>query len=204
MADKLTAYAWLDPAADPMTLFSSWFAAAEASEPNDPNAMALATIDADGTPSVRIVLLKAFDASGFTFFTNYESRKGDALAENQQAAFSLHWKSLQRQIRVEGTVSRVDAATSDAYFAQRPRQSQLGAWASLQSRPLPDRATFETRLADYEAKFLHHVPRPPHWGGYKLVPRSLEFWQQFDFRLHDRALFTRQSNQSWHGTRLYP
>lgn len=195
---------WLDPAAAPMALFNQWFAAATASEPNDPNAMALATLGPDGMPSVRIVLLKAFDDSGFTFFTNYESRKGDELGDHQQVAFCLHWKSLLRQIRVEGTVSKVPAAVSDTYFAQRPRESQLGAWASLQSRPLPDRAQFEARLAEYAAKYPDTVPRPPHWGGYKIAPRAIEFWQQFDFRLHDRVSFTRDADGSWHGMRLYP
>ncbi len=195
---------WLDPATPPFSLFDRWYQEAVANEPNDPNAMALATVGPDGMPSVRIVLLKAFDTEGFTFFTSYESRKGDELDDHKLAAFSLHWKSLLRQVRVEGTVSKVSADVSDAYFAHRPRESQLGAWASLQSRPLPDRATFEARLAEYAAKHPTTVPRPPHWGGYRLVPRMIEFWQQFDFRLHDRVAYQRAADNIWHGTRLYP
>lgn len=206
MADMNINHTWLDPqtTADPMTLFATWYQDAMASEPNDPNAMALATLGADGMPSVRIVLLKHFDANGFTFYTNYASRKSDDMGDHQQVSFCLHWKSLLRQIRVEGHVTQVAPAISDTYFAQRPRDSQLGAWASLQSRPLPDRVTFETRLASYAQQFPDIVPRPPHWGGYCIAPRMIEFWQQLDFRHHDRVSFTRQADKSWYGTRLYP
>lgn len=204
MADIKADWQWLAPDAAPLTLFADWFRAAEAAEPNDPNAMALATVGADGMPSVRIVLLKAYDTEGFTFFTNYNSRKADELAEHKLAALCLHWKSLLRQIRIEGVVETVAPAISDAYFAQRPRQSQLGAWASLQSRPLPDRSQFTARLAEYEAKFPDAVPRPPHWGGYRLRPAHIEFWQQYDYRLHDRVVFSRQTDGSWTGQRLFP
>lgn len=196
---------WLDPTSDPAPLFDAWYQDAIASEPNDPNAMTLATIGPDGMPSARIVLLKAHDADGFVFFTNYQSRKADELGKHHQAALCFHWKSRRRQVRIEGVVAPVDATISDAYFAQRHRISQIGAWASLQSRPLPDRATFERRIADYESQYPREVPRPPHWGGYRLSPRAIEFWQELEFRLHDRVVFTREAGKpEWYGTRLYP
>jgi pyridoxamine 5'-phosphate oxidase len=189
---------------DPFALFDAWFAEAGASEPNDPNAMALATVDGEGRPSVRMVLLKGHGADGFVFYTNRESRKAGELAENMHAALLFHWKSLRRQIRVEGPVSLATDAESDAYFASRSRDSQLGAWASDQSRPLPDRATFEARFEEMKARFDGgEVPRPPHWGGYRVVPTALEFWQDRAFRLHERRLFTR-TGDGWREGLLYP
>jgi pyridoxamine 5'-phosphate oxidase len=190
--------------ADPFALFDAWFAEARASEPNDPEAMALATADATGRPAVRMVLLKGHGPAGFTFYTNDESAKGSDLAGNPRAALLLHWKSLRRQVRVEGAVKRVAAVEADAYFASRGRDSQLGAWASDQSRPLDDRATFERRFAEAEARFDGgEVPRPPHWGGYRVVPERLEFWSDRPHRLHERRLFTR-TEDGWSEGLLYP
>ena len=189
---------------DPFTLFDAWYAEARASEPNDPNAMALATVDADGRPSSRMVLLKGHGADGFVFYTNRESRKAGDLAENQLAALLFHWKSLRRQIRIEGQVTHASDAESDAYFASRSRDSQLGAWASDQSRPLDSRATFEARFADMQARFEgQDVPRPPHWGGYRVTPDRIEFWQDRAHRLHERRLFTRGAG-GWTEGLLYP
>jgi pyridoxamine 5'-phosphate oxidase len=179
-------------AADPFALFEAWFAEAARTETNDPNAMTLATSTADGAPSARIVLLKGHDARGFVFYTNTLSRKGEELASNPRAALLFHWKSLQRQVRVEGAVERVTAGEADAYYATRPRVSRLGAWASLQSRALPTRAVLEQRLADAEKDYPEEdIPRPPHWSGYRLIPARLEFWRAADFRLHDRNVYTR-------------
>ncbi len=189
---------------DPFELFDRWFAEAEASEINDANAMTVATVDADGTPSARIVLLKEHDRDGFVFYTNRTSRKGAALAAHPRAALLFHWKSLRRQIRIEGTVAPVGDAESDAYFATRPRDSQLGAWASLQSQTLPERAAFETRFAAYQAEYEgRDVPRPPHWGGYRVTPERIEFWTDRQFRLHDRHIFTR-TGSGWAESLLYP
>jgi pyridoxamine 5'-phosphate oxidase len=196
--------AWLDPAAVPETLFAAWLEAAVAAEINDPNAMSLATVGEDGIPNIRIVLLKGFDQDGFSFFTNYESRKGQELLNQPRAGLCFHWKSLRRQVRATGTVERVSAAASDAYFATRPRRSQIGAWASIQSSPLADRAEFEKRLAEFNARYPDTVPRPPHWGGFVLRPKTIEFWQELEFRLHDRVLFKRDADGSWYGERLYP
>ena len=189
---------------DPFALFDAWFAEAQASEPNDPNAMALATADARGRIGVRMVLLKGHDPRGFVFYTNLESRKGGDLAANAQAALLFHWKSLRRQIRIEGPVAPVSDAEADAYFATRPRESQLGAWASDQSRPLDARATFEARLAEAAARFEGGaVPRPPHWSGFRVAPERIEFWQDRDYRLHERRLFTK-ADDGWREGLLFP
>jgi pyridoxamine 5'-phosphate oxidase len=192
-------------ASDPFRLFDEWYADAQASEPNDPGAMALATADADGRPSVRIVLLKAHGPDGFVFYTNERSRKGDELAQNPRAALLLHWKSLRRQVRIEGPVSRVSSEQSDAYFATRSRDSRLGAWASDQSSPLPSRDEFENRYQKMQAKFDGvDVPRPPHWGGFSIDPETIEFWIDKPHRLHERRLFTRLADGSWTEGLLYP
>lgn len=189
---------------DPFALFDAWFADAQASEPNDPNAMALATADAAGRPSVRMVLLKGHGPDGFVFYTNRDGRKAGELAANPQAALLFHWKSLRRQVRVEGAVALASEAESDAYFASRGRDSQLGAWASDQSRALADRATFTARFAAMEARFADgDVPRPPHWGGYRVIPATIEFWQDRAHRLHERRLFT-HAGADWHEGLLYP
>lgn len=189
---------------DPFQLFDEWFAFARESEPNDPNAMALATAGKDGQPHVRMVLLKDHGTQGFIFYTNEESAKGEQLSENGRAALLFHWKSLRRQVRVEGAVERVSSAEADAYFASRSRDSKLGAWASDQSRPLDQRATFERRFSEAEDRFEGmDVPRPPHWGGYRLIPERLEFWTDRPHRLHERRLFTRQ-NGGWSEGLLYP
>jgi pyridoxamine 5'-phosphate oxidase len=190
---------------DPLKLFDAWFAEARASEPNDPEAMALATADAAGRPAVRMVLLKGHDARGFVFYTNEQSNKGSDLAANPQAALLFHWKSLRRQVRIEGAVSRVNAAEADAYFASRGRDSRLGAWASDQSRPLDDRAHFMARFEEMKARFEGGVvPRPPHWGGYRVEPRRIEFWRDVEHRLHERRLFTARRDGGWVEGLLYP
>lgn len=190
---------------DPIALFSEWLAKAAVGEPHDPNAMALATVDADGQPSVRMVLLKGHDADGFVFYTNAESRKGEALAAHPRAALLFHWKSLRRQVRIEGRVVQVDAATADAYFASRPRDSQIGAWASDQSREMDSRAVFLARIAKYAAKFgLGAVPRPPHWNGYRVIPERIEYWIDRKSRLHERTLYTRSDDGGWSTATLYP
>jgi pyridoxamine 5'-phosphate oxidase len=190
--------------ADPHSLFRDWFAEARLSEPNDANAMALATADADGRPSARMVLLKGHDAHGFVFYTNLDSRKGGELAANPHAALLFHWKSLRRQVRIEGDVEPVTAAEADAYFATRSRDSQLGAWASEQSRPLASRAVFESRYEEMAARFKGgDVPRPPRWSGFRLVPERIEFWSDRAHRLHERRLFER-SGGGWSEGLLYP
>lgn len=190
--------------ADPFMLFDRWFGEAQASEPNDPNAMALATTGADGQPSVRMVLLKGHGPEGFVFYTNQHSLKGRQIAERSWAALLFHWKSLRRQVRIEGKVLSVDDATADAYFATRSRDSQLGAWASDQSAPLDERATFEARFEAMKKRFDDGpVPRPPHWSGYRVSPVRIEFWQDREFRLHERRLFTRDGG-SWSEGLLYP
>jgi pyridoxamine 5'-phosphate oxidase len=192
------------PPADPFAQFEAWFAEAAQSEPNDPNAMTLATATADGAPSARIMLLKGHDARGFVFFTNRESRKGGELAANARAALLFHWKSRERQVRIEGRIEPVTDAEADAYFATRPRISRLGAWASQQSRPLPARAELELRLAEAEQRYPGEaIPRPPYWSGFRVVPERFEFWQAAQFRLHDRTLYTR-SGDGWTAGKLYP
>lgn len=189
---------------DPFALFDDWYARARETELNDSNAMALATADAAGHPSVRMVLLKGHGPGGFVFYTNYEGRKGGELLANPNAALLFHWKSLRRQIRVEGAVEPVDDATADAYFASRSRDSQLGAWASDQSRPLAERGVFEARFAEVEARFADsQVPRPPHWSGFRVVPQRIEFWEDRDHRLHHRRLFIR-AGTGWNEGLLYP
>lgn len=189
---------------DPFDLFGAWFAEAQASEVNDANAMSLATATADGRPSVRMVLLKDWDAQGFVFYTNFHSRKGGELAANGHAALLFHWKSLRRQIRIEGGIVEVTPAEADAYFHSRPRDSQLGAWASLQSEPMAERFELERRMANYTAQYEGKpVPRPPHWSGYRVIPDDFEFWLDRPFRLHERITFARAAN-GWRSGRLYP
>jgi pyridoxamine 5'-phosphate oxidase len=192
---------------DPFDQFAAWYAEAQASELNDPNACALATarMDGDGLsrPDVRIVLMKDFDARGFVIFTNYDSAKGQQIRSVPVAALDFHWKSLRRQVRMQGSIGRVGTAESDAYFATRPRESQLSAWASLQSEPLDARATFEARLAEMAARFPTDVPRPANWGGYRLVPDWIEFWEDRPGRQHWRTRFVRQEG-GWREGLLYP
>jgi pyridoxamine 5'-phosphate oxidase len=194
----------LDTAADPFALFDAWIGEATASELNDPTAMALATVDEDGLPNVRMVLLKGVEDGGFVFFTNLESNKGCELLTNPKAALCFHWKTLRRQVRVRGTVSRVGDAAADAYFSTRPRGSRIGAWASRQSRPLESRFALEKAVAGYAAKFaLGDVPRPEWWSGFRIQAEQLEFWKDGKFRLHDRVAF-RRTGDAWEKTKLYP
>ena len=189
---------------EPYSLFGAWLRDAEASEPNDPNALALATVDADGMPNVRMVLLKSFDHDGFVFFTNYESRKGRELLGQKKAALVFHWKSLRRQVRVRGAIETVSDAEADAYFETRARGSRIGAWASKQSRPLESRFALEKAVAEYTVKFgIGHIPRPAYWSGFRLKPISIEFWHDRPFRLHDRMEFVRKG-EGWEKVRMYP
>ena len=189
---------------DPIRQFEHWFQQTLTAEVPEPNAMSLATVGKDGKPSLRIVLLKDVDARGFTWNTNYESRKGEDLLANPQAALTFHWIPLERQVRIEGRVEKVDAAESDAYFNIRPIKSRLGAIASAQSRPIESRELLEKQFADAEAQHGDHPPRPAHWGGYRLVPEWIEFWQGRRSRLHDRIVYTRQPNGQWSRQRLQP
>ena len=191
---------------DPFALFAEWLKDAEAKEPNDPNAMTLATVDDEGLPNARMVLLKDFDDKGFVFYTNYESQKGQELLATKKAALVFHWKSLRRQVRVRGLVEQVTAAEADAYFATRPRDSRIGAWASAQSRPLEGRFALEANVALYTAKHaIGEVPRPPQWSGFRVKPLAIEFWHDRPFRLHDRVVFSRATpKDQWSKTKLYP
>jgi pyridoxamine 5'-phosphate oxidase len=191
---------------DPFALFREWFKEAEGTEPSDPNAMALATADPDGVPNVRMVLLKGVDANGFVFYSNAESAKGHELAANPRAAINFHWKTLRKAVRVQGLIARVSDAEADAYFATRPKDSQIGAWASPQSRIMEGRFVFEKRLAEFAIKYgLGKVPRPPYWTGWRITPLRIEFWRDRPFRLHDRLVYAREDvSASWHTERLFP
>jgi pyridoxamine 5'-phosphate oxidase len=191
---------------EPISLFEEWLKDAGRTEPNDPNAMALATVDEEGLPNVRMVLLKAVDGRGFVFYTNFESQKGQELLSAQKAALCFHWKSLRRQVRIRGPIETVSDAEADAYFASRPRDSRIGAWASQQSRPLKARFELETAVAMYTARYaIGEVPRPPYWSGFRLKPTSIEFWHDRPFRLHDRVVFRRETAEGgWTKARLYP
>ncbi|HTT84721.1 MAG TPA: pyridoxamine 5'-phosphate oxidase [Rhizomicrobium sp.] len=194
------------PRADPLALFAAWLAEAGKSEPNEPEAMALATVDERGWPDVRMVLLKSADVHGFVFYTNLESAKGRALLAHPRAALCFHWKTLRRQVRVRGPAMCVSDAEADAYFATRAKDSQIGAWASAQSRPMEARFAFEREIAKYAARFaLSKVPRPPHWSGFRVTPLEIEFWRDRPFRLHDRLLYRREApDAAWRTERLYP
>jgi pyridoxamine 5'-phosphate oxidase len=195
-ADKLDA--------DPYELFDSWFAEAKASEINDADAMAIASVDSAGMPSVRMVLLKEVVPEGFVFYTNYNSRKSAELLATGKASFVMHWKSLRRQVRVCGQVAQVPAEQSDAYFSSRPRGSRIGAWASDQSKPLASRQELQAAVAATEARYNEDIPRPPHWGGFLIRPDEIEFWADGEFRLHDRFRFTKSASGTWQAQRLYP
>jgi pyridoxamine 5'-phosphate oxidase len=190
---------------DPFVKFQDWMKEAWVHEPEDANAMTLATATPDGIPSARIVLLKGADAAGFVFYTNTQSRKGNEIAANARAALLFHWKQLGRQIRIEGHVERVTDAAADAYFSTRPRISRLGAWASDQSRDLPERTELERRLANYDTTYPgDDIPRPPHWSGFRIVPDRFEFWQNMPFRLHDRTVYAKSPGNGWTVSKLYP
>ncbi|MEP0520626.1 MAG: pyridoxamine 5'-phosphate oxidase [Hyphomicrobiales bacterium] len=207
---KLTSddFTQIEPTARaPFELFQTWMEEASSSELNDPNAMSVATVDPNGLPNVRILLLKGFDERGFVFYTNFESKKGKELSENGKAALCFHWKSLRRQVRVRGPVEAVTDQEADTYFNSRSEGSRIGAWASQQSRPLENRAKLEAAVDDYTQKFEDKpIPRPPHWSGYRVKPSSIEFWQDQNFRLHDRIVFSRNDENllNWERTRLYP
>ena len=189
---------------EPYSLFGAWLADAEKSEPNDPNAVALATVDPAGLPNVRMVLLKGFDERGFVFYTNFESQKGKEILSSHKAAMCFHWKSLRRQVRIRGDVEVVTEEEADAYYATRPRGSRIGAWASKQSRPLEGRFALEKAVAEYTARYaIGEIPRPAHWSGFRIKPVSLEFWHDRPFRLHDRMEF-RRADDGWQKVRMYP
>jgi pyridoxamine 5'-phosphate oxidase len=191
---------------EPFALFDEWLAEASKTEPNDPNAVALATVDEDGLPDVRMVLLKGFDGQGFVFYTNFESQKGSEILGSMKAAMCFHWKTLRRQVRVRGPVEVVTNEEADTYYATRPRGSRIGAWASKQSRPLESRFALEKAVAEYTARYaIGEIPRPSYWSGFRIRPTSIEFWHDRPFRLHDRVLFSRDTFEGdWNKTRLYP
>ncbi len=203
---KITAQSGFTERDDPLALFGEWFADAQASEPNDPNAVCLATVDEEGLPDARMVLLKGYDEAGFVFYTNCESAKGRELLSTPKAAMCFHWKSLRRQVRVRGPVAPVSDAEADEYFASRHRESRIGAWASQQSRPLESRFALEKAVAKFAARHaVGEIPRPPYWSGFRIRPVAMEFWHERPFRLHDRVRFTRADPQGgWSSTRLYP
>lgn len=204
--ETITAAEGFTDAQAPFELFADWLKDAEKSEPNDPNAMSVASVDEDGMPNVRMVLLKGFDENGFVFYTNFESAKGREILGQGKAALNFHWKSLRRQVRIRGTVEQVSDEEADSYFASRARDSRIGAWASHQSRPLESRFAFEKSIAKYAAKHaIGTVPRPPYWSGFRVIPVSIEFWHDRPYRLHDRIVFWRDNeSQDWAKTRLYP
>ena len=193
-------------ARDPFEMFSAWMKEAEKTEPNEANAMAVATADAEGLPNIRMVLLKSVDQRGFVFYTNMQSAKGNELAANPQAALNFHWKTVRKQVRVRGPVSVVSDEEADAYFSSRAKDSQIGAWASAQSRPMVGRWVFEKEIAKYAMKYgLVKVPRPPHWSGYRVMPLEIEFWRDRPFRLHDRLVYRRGAeSEPWRTERLFP
>jgi pyridoxamine 5'-phosphate oxidase len=194
----------LAQADEPYALFEKWLAEAAKNEPNDPTAMALATVDETGLPDVRMVLMKGYDPHGFVFYTNFESNKGSELLSSMKAALCFHWKSLRRQVRVRGPVEKVTDQEADAYFRSRPRGSRIGAWASKQSRPLESRFALEKAVAEYTAKYaVGDIPRPPYWSGFRILPQRIEFWRDKPFRLHDRLVFTKAGDR-WETERLYP
>ena len=191
-------------ASEPLALFANWFGDAEKTEPNDPNAVALATVDAEGLPDVRMVLLKGYDERGFVFYTNFESAKGVEILGSMKAAMCFHWKSLRRQVRLRGPVEIVSDEEADAYYASRARGSRIGAWASKQSRPLESRFALEKAVTEYTARHaIGDIPRPPYWSGFRIKPQTVEFWHDRPFRLHDRLVFSRDGD-GWKRTRLYP
>ena len=212
MTESPTAFPGVDsaetihPWSEPFRQFEAWFAKASESEPADPNAMSLATVGPDGMPSVRMVLLKGHDERGFVFYTNYESRKGRQILAGRKAALCFHWKSLKRQVRVEGEVETVTDAEADEYFHSRPKASQIGAWASQQSRPLKGRFELETRVAQFTAKYaIGQVPRPPYWSGFRVLPLRIEFWEDRPFRLHDRLVYSKaEAGPGWTTEKLFP
>jgi len=190
---------------EPFRLFAEWLDDASRGEPNDPNAVALATVDSSGLPDVRMVLLKGFDDRGFVFYTNFESAKGQEILATMKAAMCFHWKSLRRQVRIRGAVEIVSDEEADTYYESRPRGSRIGAWASKQSRPLESRFALEKAVAEYTARYaMGHIPRPAYWSGFRIIPQTIEFWHDRPFRLHDRIVFSRSSDDGWEKTRLYP